>query len=216
MNKLLVSDIIDLKKGKYILEVKSQELIINSKEISNIYLINQNLNKLTINMLENGILNIYLFNEKINQNLKVIINQDNNSKIYYNASYLNDCDNKLEIDNQIKGNDNESHLNIRNISNNGLSKIIINVKVEKETSNNIAIEDLKGINNGGFVHIEPNIICLSNEVEANHLTTIGSLNNEWLNYLRSKGISLNKAKEMLLKGFIFSNMDEFIKENRGE
>lgn len=216
MNKLLVSDIIDLKNNKYVLNCDNKDLTINVSGNVVVYLENEALNNLNINLEDESILKIYLLSDDIKEDLVVNINQVNNSKIFYNASFINNNDNNLVINNFLKGNQNESYINIRNISNNGLSKIIINVEIDKNTSDNIALEDLKGINNGGFVHIEPNIVCLSNEVTANHLTTIGGVNKDERNYLMSKGISSEKATKILLKGFIYSNMDEYIKENRGE
>ena len=218
MNKLLVSDIIDLENGEYTLKVNSKDLVVNIKSNVTIYLINENLNKLDIIMQDNSNLKIYIFNKIWHNNLDVNIKQVNNSKINFNMSYTNDSDSNLIINNYLDGNNNESIINTRCVSDKGNSKIIINVNVAKDTINNIAVEDIKGINNGGFVHIEPNIIVLSNEVEANHLTTIGSLDKEAINYLLSKGISNKDAKDLLLNGFIYSNMDNYIKslDERGE
>ena len=218
MNKLLVSDIIDLENGEYTLKVNSKDLVVNIKSNVTIYLINENLNKLDIMMQDNSNLKIYIFNKIWHNNLDVNIKQVNNSKINFNMSYTNDSNSNLIINNYLDGNNNESIINTRCVSNIGNSKIIINVNVAKDTINNIAVEDIKGINNGGFVHIEPNIIVLSNEVEANHLTTIGSLDKDAINYLLSKGISNKDAKDLLLNGFIYSNMDNYIKslDERGE
>ena len=214
MNKLLVSDIIDLKNGEYEINSKTPNLKINIKGEVSVYLINYDLNNLEISMQDKSILKIYLFNQNVKKDLNVIINQDNLSKVYFNASIKNNVNNKLVINNNILGNDNESVLNIRSISDKDLSQIIINVLVDKDTSHNIAIEDIKGINNGGFVHIEPNIECLSNDVSANHLTTISNVNKNELDYLMSKGITYEMAHKILLNGFIYSNMDEYIKEMR--
>ena len=201
MNKLLVSDIIDLNTGDYILECINKKININIKGEVTLYLKNQMLNELNIKIADNSILNIYQFN--------------NNSKLNYNQSIINELENNLIINNYIKENNNESKINIRNICEDNESKIIVNVEIEKDTINNIALEDLKGINNGGFIHIEPNIVCLSNDVIANHLTTIGSFDQEVLHYLMSKGITLNIAKILLKKGFIYSNMNEYFKKNFG-
>ena len=214
MNKLLVSDIIDLKNGEYEINSQTPNLKINIKGEVSVYLINYDLNNLEISMQDNAILKIYLFNQNVKQDLNVTINQDNLSKVYFNASIKNNVNNKLVINNKILGNDNESVLNIRSVSDKDLSQIIINVLVDKNTSHNIAIEDIKGINNGGFVHIEPNIECLSNDVSANHLTTISNVNQDELDYLMSKGITYEMAHKILLNGFIYSNMDEYIKEMR--
>lgn len=215
MNKLLVSDIIDLNTGSYILECSSKKLNINIKDEVTIYLKNQVLNELNIKLEDNSHLNIYIFNNRHESNLVVNITQNNDSKLDYNTSIINELENNLTINNYIKGNNNASNINVRNVCEDNESKIIINVEVEKNTTNNIALEDLKGINNGGFIHIEPNIVCLSNEVTANHLTTIGSFDKDVLNYLMSKGISLSIAKIILKKGFIYSNMDEYFKTNFG-
>ncbi|MBQ8902580.1 MAG: SufD family Fe-S cluster assembly protein [Bacilli bacterium] len=215
MNKLLVSDIIDLNTGDYILECKNKRLNINIKGEVTLYLKNQILNELNIKITDNSILNIYQFNNKVESNLIVNVNQNNNSKLNYNQSIINELENNLIINNNIKGNNNESKINIRNICEDNESKIIVNVEIEKDTINNIALEDLKGINNGGFIHIEPNIVCLSNDVIANHLTTIGSFDQDVLHYLMSKGITLNIAKILLKKGFIYSNMNEYFKKNFG-
>lgn len=215
MNKLLVSNSINLDNGTYNLDCKSKTLDIEISGEVTVYLCNEELENLNINIKDESILNVYKFNKIKENNLIVNINQNNNSKLNYNESIINNLENNLVINNDIKGNNNVSNINIRNICNDNNSKVIINVCVKENTINNIAIEDLKGINNGGFIHIEPNIVCLSNEVEANHLTTIGSLDKFSLDYLMSKGISIEKAKEILLKGFIFSNMDEYIKKNFG-
>ena len=107
------------------------------------------------------------------------------------------------------------NINIRSVSNNENIKIIVDVDIEKDTFNNTALEDLKGLNNGGMIHIEPNIMCRSNEVVANHLTTIGTFDQEVVEYLMSKGISEIKVKELLLNGFIYSNMDKYMKDLLG-
>lgn len=58
-------------------------------------------------------------------------------------------------------------------------------------------------------------MCSSNEVVANHLTTIGTFNSDELDYLMGKGLSIDSSKELLLKGFIYSNMDKYMKDLLG-
>lgn len=215
MNKLLVSDIIELNNGIYELNIKSNNLNINVSGNTTIYLINEIVSNLNINIKDNSILNIYKFNNNKENNLNINVIQNNNTEFYYYESFINNMDNKLVINNNINGNNNKSNIIIRNICNKDNSDIIINLNIKDNTKDNIALEDLKGINNGGFIHIEPNIICNSNEVLANHLTTIGYLNIDDINYLMSKGISEFNAKKILLNGFIFSKMDEYIKKLLG-
>ncbi len=211
MNKLLVSDIIDLNNDICVLECQSDKLKIKSNGNCTIYLINQNINNLDILVNDNSSIKVYMINKNVNNNILINIIEGNNTNVDFRYTYINYNDYMCTINNEINGDDNHSNINIRNISKNGLSKSIINVYIKNKTKNNIGLEDLKGINDGGFVHIEPNIICLSNEVEANHLTTIGSIDKDSLNYLLSKGIDEENAKELLLKGFVYSNMDDYIK-----
>lgn len=215
MNKLLVSDIIDIKSGEYILNCLKDKLEINVSGKVVMHLINENIKELNINLEENSILNIYKYDERINNNLVINSNQNNNSKFFYNASYISDKNTNLQINNYINGNNNESNINIRNICIDKNSQIIINVYIKENTNNNIALEDLKGINHGGYIHIEPNIVASSNEVVANHLTTIGGVDKESLEYLMSKGLNKDSATDLLLKGFICSNMDNYILEKFG-
>lgn len=215
MNKLLVSNIINLDSGNYNLEFNTKKSILNINGNVNVYIINSKIEELTINLEDNSTLNIYKYNELLNNNVFIEIFENNNTEMNFNGTFTNTEDVSLNINNYIKGNNNKSNINIRSISNKNYSKIIINVDIDKHTINNIALEDLKGINNGGFISIEPNIKCKSNEVTANHLTTIGILDKDSINYLMSKNISENKAKELLIKGFINSNMDEYMKKILG-
>ncbi len=216
MNKLLVSDIINLKSDNYHIKIKSKDVVINIDGHTKLYLVNENVHKIDLNLRENSNLEVYLYNSKLSNDLIININQNKLTKVNLNISIISNANCELTVNNNIEGNNNSSLINSRIISNKELMKMIINVKIEKNTLNNIALEDLKGVNNGGFVHIEPNIICLSNEVSANHLTTIGSLNKDMLNYLMSKELEEEVAKELLLQGFKYSNMDEYIKNLEGE
>lgn len=215
MNKLLVSNIINLDSGFYNLEFITKKSILNIKGEVNIYILNSKIEELIINIEDNCILNIYKYDELLKNNIIIKINENNNTEVNLNGTYISEDNILLQVDNYIKGNNNKSNINVRSISNKNYFKAIINVEIEKDTINNIALEDLKGINNGGFISIEPNIKCASNEVSANHLTTIGILDKDSINYLMSKGISEEKAKEILLKGFINSNMDEYMKKLLG-
>jgi len=215
MNKLLVSNIINIDGGNYILEFNTKKSILNINGEVNIYILNSKIEELIINLEDNSTLNIYKFDKFLNNNIFVEIYENNNTIVNFNGSFTSNDDILVKINNYIKGNNNKSNINIRSISNKNYSKIIINVDIDKDTVNNIALENLKGINNGGFISIEPNIKCASNEVIANHLTTIGILDKDSINYLMSKGISEEKGKEILLKGFINSNMDKYMKKLLG-
>lgn len=215
MNKLLVSDIINLKDGIYNLCSKDGNLEIIIKGNVTIYLYDEEINNISLKLEEES--NLFVYDYRCNcHDCHVTIEQSHNSKVHYNCSLQNYGNSNYRIYNNITGDNNESYLSIRNISHKDSSKITINVKIDEKTKNNIALEDLKGIFDGGSVMIEPNIIALSNEVVANHLTTIGGVDKTNLYYLMSKGIKEIEAKKILLKGFIYSNMDELIKNMGGD
>lgn len=215
MNKLLVSGIINLNKGSYILEFNNNEATINVLDEVTVYILNSNIKKLTINLEDNSKLNIYKYDKLLKNDIDIIINENNDTFVNFNGTFISERNVLFKLSNYIKGNNNSSNINIRSVSNNDSIKIIVDVDIEKDTFNNTALEDLKGLNNGGFIHIEPNIMCKSNEVVANHLTTIGTFDQDNLSYLMSKGLSELNAKELLLNGFIYSNMDKCMKDLLG-
>ncbi len=211
MNKILVSDIIDLNNDSYIINSKNNKIVLNILGNVKVYLINEVIDDITFDVKEKSNLDIYLFNKNVNNNLVINIKERNDSLVNLNFSIINNANRELIVNNDMIGNNSKSVIKGRIISNKDLIKVIINVNVFSNTLNNIALEDLKGINNGGFVQIEPNITCLTNDVSANHLTSIGNLNKDMVSYLMSKGLNEQNAKNLMLKGFIYSNMDEYIK-----
>ena len=211
MNKILVSDIIDLNNDSYIINSKNNKIVLNILGNVKVYLINEVIDDITFDVKEKSNLDIYLFNKNVNNNLVINIKERNDSLVNLNFSIINNANRELIVNNDMLGNNSKSVIKGRIISNKDLIKVIINVNVFSNTLNNIALEDLKGINNGGFVQIEPNITCLTNDVSANHLTSIGNLNKDMVSYLMSKGLNEQNAKNLMLKGFIYSNMDEYIK-----
>ena len=56
------------------------------------------------------------------------------------------------------------------------------------------------------VHSNPQLEIYNNDVKCSHGSTTGELDEDMLFYLRTRGLSLNKAKKMLLEGFL----NEFI------
>ena len=57
----------------------------------------------------------------------------------------------------------------------------------------------------------------SNDVIANHNSTIGNINKDYLFYLNSKGIENDNAKKLIISGFLKSilnsDMNEIIDKN---
>lgn len=207
MNNLLVGSKCHLSNGSFLINAEDELLEISIQDEVNVYLFNQNIRNLVLNVSDHSVINFYQYNDNLINDLKITINQNNNSVVNFNASFKNEANILVKLDNYINGNNNSSNIKFRNISNCEYSKMNINVYVKSKTKNNVALEDLRGITNGGNVEIEPNIICESNETIANHLTTIGVINREEIDYLMQKGISKEIAKQILLNSFIISNMN---------
>ena len=55
--------------------------------------------------------------------------------------------------------------------------------------------------------ISPNMFIEEDSVTAKHGSVISSFNEEEIFYLQSRGISEEEAIYLLIKGFIFSNLD---------
>jgi len=58
----------------------------------------------------------------------------------------------------------------------------------------------------------PNLEILENDIKAGHATTVGRINDLELFYLMSRGIPEEKAKQLIVEGFLQSIIDDFPKE----
>ena len=55
----------------------------------------------------------------------------------------------------------------------------------------------------------PNLEILENDIKAGHAATVGRINELELFYLMSRGISEEKAKELIIRGFLESIINQF-------
>ena len=154
--------------------------------------------------LENNvkfILNHY--NEIEEQDLKINIIQKNNSELIYNHSFKNRKKYNLEINIYLIGNCSKNTINIKGISEGGLSNIKIDGEVKENTSNNELFEKVHILNlNEGKTNIYPNMFIDTKNVIANHAASITNINKDYLFYLNSKGIKDEKAKELIIESFL--------------
>lgn len=211
MNNIKVKDYKLLDNEQSLIHNIDSFINLDIKNNNELYFYKNELSKLELNLLDNSTLNIYLFNIKTT-NLEIIINQHLNSKINLYYSFINNNDTYLKIISNIKNDKNINNVFLKNISNKGLSKIDVVANIEKSTKDNVMLEKVNVINLEGTALVNPDILCSSFEVEANHENTIGSINNEQLDYLMSKSLSYNAAKELICKGFILDNMNDYMKE----
>ena len=100
VNKILVNSNIDINNSINDLNTKDSKINLNVYGESTLYIVNQNIENLVINMKDNSKLDIYIYNVC---KLKYIeINQTSNSSINFNYSYVNEGDNYLEVVNNIE------------------------------------------------------------------------------------------------------------------
>lgn len=159
---------------------------------------------------EEVIVNYYNSDAK---DISINIKQRSNSKFVLNFVSLENSDAKVIINGLISGNNNINVINVRTISQKGISTFDVNVKVENNTKNNEIIEDLKGINDGGGVTLLPILEIDTNEVNASHFATVGNFDKNQIFYLLSKGVSENVVYDILKRSFLYGLFNkEFIEK----
>ena len=170
----------------------------NNIAVNNHYILNKN-STLTLfqfydhnDVLENSTIDLNGEYAKINQNFSSII--------YGKMEY------------HIIVNHNKRNV-ISNIYNKsiGIDKSSITMKIdsnlEKGNIDCIMEQDSRILTLGDVsAKIIPNMFIEENSVEARHGSIISSFNEEELFYLMSRGISKEEAMNLLVKGFLFSNM----------
>ena len=220
-------NIININTNDFEINDENCKIIINNDEVnlringnSTIYDFNECENlKLKIDVLENSSINYYMFSNNNFKNKIIEINNYENSITNFNYSFINNDNCKLIINNNIIKNNIKSNIRVRGVALENATAIIdSNGKVTEKTLNNEFNEDLRGLNlENGFIKINPNMFIDSNDVIANHNSTIGNINKDYLFYLNSKGIENDNAKKLIISGFLKSilnsDMNEIIDKN---
>ena len=193
---------LDIDVPKLTIKVKGKVLI-NELSIKD----NENL-ELTIDVEPQSSLvyNRFLIHSIMNN--KITINQDNQSNVAFNYSFIANDKCHLTIDTNLTGNDNESEINVKAVTeNDGAATIIGTADAKEKIVNNNLEESIKVLvlNNEESVCI-PNLLVATNEVTVNHACTISSVDRENLFYLESKGIKEETAIDLIKKGFLLGNL----------
>lgn len=167
----------------------------------------------TFDIKENETLNIYhyVFNKSVN----VVINLNGeNAKVNYHFSMINLDDNTFKI--VINHNNKNTESNIFNhgvnVKNNKLSFDVTGL-VPKNISKCIVNQENQIINlNDGTSLIKPNLLIRNFDTFSNHAAYIGKFKDELLFYLMSRGITFNKANELLMESLLINsgNKEELI------
>ena len=214
MNTIVIDkeNVIDIKDNAIELNINVEELTINVEGrvlINEIRKLSNETLNLIINLSEGSSLtyNRFLINKEANIN--IITNQKNKSTLIFNYSILTKEPSTIDFTSNIDGNDNFTEINIKGITEDkGKLKITSTANTKEKITNNNLLEDIKVLllNDGESV-IVPNLLVSSNEIEVNHAATISGIDQDYLFYLNSKGIS-NEASEKLIKnGYLIGNLD---------
>lgn len=219
MNKLLVNS--EEEINNLVIE-EDTELVFNFNDTSrDIYIVVE----------DNICLNIV--DISFNTSNKINITLKNDSRVVYNKFSINSGDyiytlldgeySNVVINNSVVNNDDTKmkfvieHNNINtssNLSNHGVNNssgtLYFNVdsKINRSASLACANQENKIINLvKGDSKILPNLLVDNYDVSASHSAYISDFDKESMFYLKSRGISDNEARRLLLEGFLIGNLD---------
>ena len=219
MNKLLVNSEDEI--NNLVIE-EDTELVFNFNDTSrDIYIVVED--NICLNIVDIS----FNTSNKINLTLK------NDSRVIYNKFSINSGDyiytlldgeySNVVINNSVVNNDNTKmkfvieHNNTNtfsNLSNHGVNNssgtLYFNVdsKINRSASLACADQENKIINLvKGDSKILPNLLVDNYDVSASHSAYISDFDKESMFYLKSRGISDNEARRLLLEGFLIGNLD---------
>ncbi|CCZ60489.1 aBC transporter [Clostridium sp. CAG:710] len=219
MNKLLVNS--EEEINNLVIE-EDTELVLNFNDTSrDIYIVVE----------DNICLNIV--DISFNTSNKINITLKNDSRVIYNKFSINSGDyiytlldgeySNVVINNSVVNNDDTKmkfvieHNNTNtssNLSNHGVNNssgtLYFNVdsKINRSASLACADQENKIINLvKGDSKILPNLLVDNYDVSASHSAYISDFDKESMFYLKSRGISDNEARRLLLEGFLIGNLD---------
>lgn len=168
---------------------------------------NNNLEELNITLLDGSKLLYNKYTKDI-KNLKINIQENNDTTLEFNYSLYQSIKASIILDSKVLGNNNKCSMNVYGVSDkdgaivvNATGSVLENIK-DNDLLENIRILMLNDSENV----IVPNLLVGSNEVSVNHNATISSLDTNYLYYLNSKGLSYEDAKKLIVKGFLKSKL----------
>lgn len=168
---------------------------------------NNSLEELNITLLDGSKLLYNKYTKDI-KNLKINIQENNDTTLEFNYSLYQSIKASIILDSKVLGNNNKCSMNVYGVSDkdgaivvNATGSVLENIK-DNDLLENIRILMLNDSENV----IVPNLLVGSNEVSVNHNATISSLDTNYLYYLNSKGLSYEDAKKLIVKGFLKSKL----------
>ena len=209
--------------NKILIDTKEYDLIIDESDSYSLEILESSKINIIVKKDINAKISILITNKdllinlKLEENSNLVVNQllldtsmnlNKFSNIKYVASFLS----SLDLDNIININHEEtstSKVIINGVNLKNKFYLTMNGIIPKNSSNSILEESSKIINldNKSDSKIIPNLIIDNKDVVANHSAFIGEFSLNEVNYLRSRGISLEDAYRLLLKANLLNGMD---------
>ena len=209
MNKILVKED-NIVLDNEIVELEFKTLKCNLTIKGSVWindLNNNNLEELNITLLDGSRLLYNKYTKDI-KNLKINIQENNDTTLEFNYSLYQSIKASIILDSKVLGDNNKCSMNVYGVSDkdgaivvNATGSVLENIK-DNDLLENIRILMLNDSENV----IVPNLLVGSNEVSVNHNATISSLDTNYLYYLNSKGLSYEDAKKLIVKGFLKSKL----------
>ena len=164
---------------------------------------------LCINVNNNKCIHLFEYSNNKDINFDIKYNLDMGSSLIISKFYYNNNDNFYKI-------------NVYHLDNNTSSDVFNRIVAKENSSNYFDINSY--VDNGikdcylnqstkivtlgdSDNRVNPNMFISEEDVTAIHSSTIGSINEEDLFYLMSRGISYNDSVKLIIKGMILSNIN---------
>jgi len=143
--------------------------------------------------------------------------EKSNSEFHYNGlSLLNDgncIDNYIEVNHNVKNT--FSQINQKNILKNKSKGVFYSKStIKKHSSNSEAHQNNSNLilSPNSIVHSNPQLMIYNDDVQCSHGSTTGKIDDDALFYLRSRGITIDNAKQILLNAFLNDIIDNIKNE----
>jgi len=210
MNKILLDEEYYLLKDQEVdveITKRNLKLEIEGNVKINDLTSNEDLN-LKIILKDNSKLIYNKFNKDVST-INVDIDVSENTYLSFNQSLYNQIEGNYKVFANILGSNNKTYINFYGVSNQN-GKILVNATGDVKTNikNNDMLENIRilSLNDEKNV-IYPNLLVASDEVTINHNATISKIDESYLFYLESKGLSKESATKLITNGFILSKLD---------
>ncbi len=155
-------------------------------------------------IVDNASLEVYLIT--INNSLTTTIELKNHARIKINNLVLGDNDIKIKVVHT--GKESKSSIEAKNLVR-GKSSFVAKTVIEEEARYSEAEQRISSLllNPDASITALPILDIKNNEVIASHGTSIGTLDEGLLFYMRSRGLNCKEAKEAIIKGYVKPFLD---------